>query len=112
MNATWTYTVTAKASFGGFQAYLIDHGAHLLVSAQKWKGEQPRIVLERMPKPGTVAGEGEWGYHDEGFADWLPLLKPCSEQHTFEGDVEHAQNLLDQWRFQRVRPMGDGRYRR
>jgi hypothetical protein len=90
----WTYTVVAKATFGGFEAYLIDHGAHLFVRALKWKGKQPRLVLERMPKYGS---DGEWGYHDAGFEDWLPLLSPCHEEHSFDGDGEHAQNLIDQW---------------
>jgi len=94
--STWNYKVVAKGTLAGFEGHLVEGGRLLFVSALTWNGAQPRIVLERYPHPTEPE---QFGYCDAGFEDWLPVLQECSESHSFEGDSEHAQNLVDQWIF-------------
>lgn len=89
------FKVVARGKACGFEALLVEGGQLLLVRALKWKGEEPRLVLQRLPKPGGA--EGEFGYHDEGFKDWLDHLQPVNEDHAIQGDGEWPQNLADQW---------------
>lgn len=75
--------------FGGFIAWLVaqdqpEPGA-ILLSALKWKGPQPRLVLYR---------------RDCGYDEWLKLLETAKEHvvtHRFVGSAEAASNPYDQW---------------
>lgn len=46
MAKNYTYTVIAKASFGGFEAWLSKGGLYLFVQGLQWKGPMAPYLLE------------------------------------------------------------------
>jgi hypothetical protein len=77
--------VTHEVYWGGFRALFVPDGQAILIQAERWRGQQPRLALQ--------AG-------DTGYKNWIEMLKETPERPFMircVGSRLAARNPIDQW---------------